>query len=176
MGMPERTKPANTGLRKLRSVAPEAALVAELAPEPPADYRPALPHHSNATVTLDEQNQMLREWAAGADVNALEARYGVSRGYLRETMRRRFGSKEKMLEALQGMVAENAVIAQGIAQSKMHELNAAQAVFAGKLLVETYVTLDKHIESRPKTINFGELRRLGDSIRELKALVAKPVQ
>lgn len=117
---------------------------------------------------------MMREWAAGADMAEVEARYGVSRGYLRQTMMRRFGSKEKMLEALQSMVAENAVIAQGIAQSKMHELNAAQAVFAGKLLVETYVTLDKHIESKPKTINFGELRRLGTSIRELRALVAKP--
>lgn len=174
--MPEKTIPVRTGLQNLRKAAPTPALLGTLAQEPPATFQEESPlkgEHPNRQVSTERHDQMLREWVAGAPLSEVEDRYGVSRGYLRQASMRRFGSKEALLQALQNLIAENAVVAQMVAQEKLHELNAAQAVFAGKLLTETYIALDKHIESKPKTINFGELNRLGTAIRDLKTLVTR---
>lgn len=169
-------RPVRTGLIRMRQIADSASLSGALAPEPPDTIGPNPSVETQAVhplrkVTDAEQVQMMREWAAGANVAELETKYGVTRGYIRAAMIRKFGSKENMLHALENLILENAVGAQMIAQEKLHELSGAQAVFAGKLLVETAGSLRAQMEKIPKTINFGEFKRLGDTLREVRALV-----
>lgn len=118
--------------------------------------------------------QAAREWAAGVPVTVVEEKYGLSRGYIRQAMLRRFGSKEAMLDALEGLVLENAVGAQMIVQEKLHELNGKEAVFAGKLLVETMGNLRSQRENMPKTINFGEFNKLGAALKQIREIVGTP--
>jgi len=169
---------ANTNLHRMRAIASGADLAEALAPELPSTHEVLIPElvreggaHPNQQVSPREQMQMMREWAAGVPVSEVEARYGVSRGYIRAAMQRRFGSREAMLAALQNLVTENAVGVQMIAQEKIHELSGAQAVFAGKLLVETMVTLDKHIQAQPKTVNFGAMKALGNTLKAIQKVV-----
>jgi hypothetical protein len=155
----------------------ELGLSAALAPElPSSSVETTGTYHPNRVISDEEQDQMLREWAAGGDMKSVMAKYGVHGSYLRVAMKKRFGSLEAMKQALLGLVVENAVVSQMIAAEKMSELTGAQAVFAGKLLVDTMNNVEKSIASQPKTINFGELKRVGDSIKNLRDIVGRPVQ
>lgn len=149
------------------------ALVREV---PSSSLKTVGEYHPNRIISDEEQDQMLREWAAGGDMKAIMAKYGVHGSYLRVAMKKRFGSLEAMKQALLGLVVENAVVSQMIAAEKMSELTGAQAVFAGKLLVDTMNNVEKSIASQPKTINFGELKRVGDSIKNLRDIVGRPIQ
>lgn len=172
----ERKTPIQTGLKRLRGVADGAVLAASLAPEPPDTFEaPSGSVHHNQQVSDATQLQAMREWASGVKIREVEAKYGLCRGYIREAMVRRFGSREAMLRALEGLILENAVGAQMIAQEKLPELTGAQAVFAGKLLVETMGNLRAQIEATPKTINFREFKMLGDQLKQIREIVGKPV-
>lgn len=132
-------------------------------------------YHHSRVISDEEQDQMLKEWAAGGNLTAVMARYGVHGSYLRAAMRKRYGSLEGMKQALLGLVTENALVSQMIAAEKMPELNAAQAVFAGKLLVETMVNIEKSIANTPKTIDFAQMKKVGDAIAELRKVVGKQI-
>ena len=163
------SKGKGTPLHKVRAAAPGAQLAEHLAPEPPAEFHVERPpvHHSRE-ITDAMQDQAMREWAAGRSLPEIAAKFDTSRNYLRGALLRRFGSREQLLNALEGLVLENAVTSQMIAQEKMPELSAAQAVFAGKLLVETMGNLNEQRTKAPKTINFREFKNLGDSLREIR--------
>jgi hypothetical protein len=128
-------------------------------------------YHHARKITEGEQDQMLREAAATGSISAVENKYGVARGYLRSALSRRFGSLEKMKEVLLGLVAENAIAVQMVAQEKVGELTGAQAVFAGKLLVDTMEKVEKSIQSTPKTVNFRQLNQVGETLKQLRAVV-----
>lgn len=127
-------------------------------------------HHSQK-ISVEEQDQMMREVAATGSFASVESKYGVSQGYLRSAMRRRFGSLEAMKQALVGLVAENAIVVQMIAQEKAGELTAPQAIFAGKLLVDTMEKVEKSIQNTPKTVNFAQLNQVGETLKALRAVV-----
>lgn len=168
---------ADTISRKLRTVASPEALAGSLAIEPPATFEPPSdnPHH-NQQVSEAVLTQAMREWVAGVPVGEVEIKYGLSRGYIRQASLRRFGNKESLLEALENLVLENAVGAQMIAQEKLHELTGKEAIFAGKLLVETMGSLSSQREKMPKTINFGEFKKLGEALKQVREIVGKPAQ
>lgn len=128
-------------------------------------------YHPNRRISDEEQDQMLREAAATGSISAAEDKFGVSRGYLRSAMKRRFGSLEAMKQVLLGLVTENAIVVQSIAQERAHELTAPQAIFAGKLLVDTMEKVEKSIQNTPKTVNFAQLEKVGSTLRELRAVV-----
>ncbi len=132
-------------------------------------------YHPNRIISDEEQDQMLREWAAGGDLKAIMAKYGVHGSYLRVAMKKRYGSLEAMKHALLHLVTENAVVSQMVAASKMEEMSAAQAVFAGKMLVDTMVNVEKSIASAPKTIDFAQMKKVGETIAELRSIVGKPI-
>ena len=134
----------------------------------PAEY-----HHPNARISTEEQDQMLREAAATGSVTSVELKYGVARGYLRAAMTRRFGSLEAMKQVLLGLVTENAIAVQMVAQEKIGELSAPQAVFAGKMLVDTMEKVEKSIQNTPKTVNFAQLNQVGETLKALRAVVDK---
>lgn len=172
--MPKKTVEVS---RKLRTVASPEKLAGSLAPEPPGTFdAPALPSHHNQQVSDATLMQAAKEWAAGVPVMEVEAKYGLSRSYIRQAMTRRFGSTEAMLVALEGLVLENAVGAQMIVQEKMHEMNAKEAVFAGKLLVETMGNLRSQRENMPKTIEFGQFKALGAALKEIREIVGTPIK
>lgn len=128
-------------------------------------------YHPNRRISDEEQDQMLREAAASGSIATVEAKYGVAQGYLRQSMRRRFGSLEAMKSVLLGLVTENAIVVQAIAQEKAGELSAPQAIFAGKLLVDTMEKVEKSIQNTPKTVNFGQLNKVSETLKELRAVV-----
>lgn len=132
-------------------------------------------YHPNRIISDEEQDAMLKEWAAGGNMKAVMAKYGVHGSYLRVAMRKRFGSLEGMKQALLGLVTENAIVSQMVAAEKMHELTGAQAVFSGKLLVETMLNVEKSIANTPKTIDFAQMKKVGDAIKHLREIVGKPV-
>lgn len=163
--------------RKLRAVASPESLAGSLAPEPPGTFdTPDVPTHHKQQVSDATLVQAAREWTAGVPVVEVEKRYGLTRGYIREAMKRRFGSKEAMLEALEGLTLENAVACQMIVQETAHEMTAKEAVFAGKLLVETMGNLRAQREAMPKTINFGEFKALGDALKKVREIVGTPIR
>lgn len=127
--------------------------------------------HPSQKISTEEQDQMLREAAAMGSVTAAEDKYGVHRGYLRAAMRRRFGSLEAMKSVLLGLVTENAIAVQMVAAEKIEELSAPQAVFAGKMLVDTMEKIEKSIQSAPRTVNFAQLEKVGDAIKTLRGIV-----
>lgn len=128
-------------------------------------------YHPSRRISDAEQERMFHEWAASGSETAVAAKYGVHKAYLRDAMRRKFGSLEGMKAALLGIVTENAIVAQMVAAAKMEQLSGAQAVFAGKMLVETMERVEKSIANTPKTINFGQLNRVGESIAKLRSIV-----
>lgn len=128
-------------------------------------------YHPNRRISDEEQNQMLREAAATGSISAVESKYGVAQGYLHTSMKRRFGSLEAMKQVLLGLVTENAIVVQAIAQEKAGELTAPQAIFAGKLLVDTMEKIEKSIQNTPKTVNFGQLNKVSETLRELRQVV-----
>jgi hypothetical protein len=157
---------------------PTEILEDALAPEMPlatlqTDRGTANPNHPNRKISLEEQDQMLREVAATGSMGTVEAKYGVSRGYLREAMRRRFGSLEAMKSILLGLVTENAIVSQMVASEKMGEMSGPQAVFAGKMLVDTMEKVEKSIQNTPKTVNFAQLHQVGEALKQLRAIVDK---
>jgi hypothetical protein len=133
---------------------------------------PAKVHHLRQ-ISDEEQAQMMAEVAAGGSTTVVEQRFGVARGYLHTAMKRKFGSVENYKRILQGLVLENAVAVQMIAQEKLPELTAAQAVFAGKLLVDTHEKIEKSIQNTPKTVNFGQLEKVTETLKSLRQIVDK---
>lgn len=125
-------------------------------------------------ISVEEQDSMLREAAAHGSISTVEDKYGVARGYLRSAMKRRFGSLEAMKQVLLGLVTENAITVQMIAAEKAGELTAGQAVFAGKLLVDTMEKIENSIKNTPKTVNFGQLEKVGETIAALRKIVDAP--
>lgn len=154
----------------------ELGLAEALVPSNPAAEEAQIVYHPNRVVSDEEQEQMMREYAATGSMKAVTIKWGVHEHYLKEAMKRKYGSLEAMKEALLGLVTENAITSQMIASQKMGELSAGQAVFAGKLLVDTMTNIEKSIASAPKTIDFAQMKRVGDSIKTLRDIVGRPAQ
>lgn len=149
-----------------------------------------VPQQSRADATVGQEISVYRsqkyhpavmERAVTALNNGMEGRrveevYGVQAGYVRQVMNKMHVDPMRAKRALLNIVTENALAVQGVAAAKVEDLTAAQAVFAGKLLTDTMIDLDKHIQAAPKVVDFEQLRSVGDSIASLKSLIVDAEQ
>lgn len=153
----------------------DLGLAEALVPTNPAAEEAQVVYHPNRVISDEEKDQMMREYAATGSMKAVTVKWDVHESYLKAAMKRKYGSLEAMKQALLGLVTENAITSQIIASQKMGDLSAGQAVFAGKLLVDTMTNIEKSIASAPKTIDFAQMKRVGDSIKTLRDIVGRPV-
>lgn len=125
--------------------------------------------HSGARsdVPLDVEKAAIVEIAAGASPAHVAVKYELHQGYVRHALQRRFGSTEKMKEALRGLVLENALACNVLAATRLHEMSAPQAVMSGAILIDKALALDKSILDTPQVIDFAAL---ADTAKALKVL------
>lgn len=138
------------------------------------ESEPRKVHHlqKHHPAVLEEAGLALNSGMTGAEV---EARYGVHRGYVASALNRAHIDPLRAKKALANIVLENAVAVQAVAATKIEDMTGPQAVFAGKILIESLVEIEKNIKEAPKTIDFGALKRVGDSIEKLRSVV-RPVE
>lgn len=108
---------------------------------------------------------------AGMSGREVQERFDTHASLVRAAFERRHVDPMRAKRALLNLVTENALATQVVAATKVEDLSAAQAVFAGKLLAETMMDLDKHIQDAPRVLDFRVLKDVGDSIKDLKAMM-----
>ncbi len=155
-----------TSLLSCRSAAEGGGLVQDTAPQSPGSG------HHLAKLRGEEKQEMAVMIAGGASVGVVGKAYGVTASHVRRAMANEFGSVESMKKALLGMSLQNAVACQSIVADKIDELTGSQAVFAGKVLVETALSVEKSIQDAPKTVDFAAIKRIGEGLARIREVAA----
>lgn len=124
-----------------------------------------------ATVSLAIEKEAIAEIAGGASPRAVEVKYELQQGYVQHALRRRFGSPDAAKMALQGLVLENGLACMVKAAQEIPNMSGPQAVMSGAILVDKALALEKSIADRPKTIDFGALTQIGQTLQKLRESV-----
>jgi hypothetical protein len=124
------------------------------------------------TVPLAIEREAIAEVAGGASPRAVEVKYDLQQGYVRHALQRRFGSPEAAMQALRGLVTENALACMVQAAGQVGEMSGPQAVVAGAILIDKVIALDKTLADKPKTIDFSELAAIGKTLKVLREIAA----
>lgn len=128
-------------------------------------------HSSRSDVPLDVEKAAITEIAAGASPSHVAVKYDLHQGFVRHALQRRFGSTEKMKEALRGLVLENALACNVLAATRLHEMSAPQAVMSGAILIDKALALDKSILETPQVIDFAALADTAKTLKVLREIV-----
>lgn len=113
--------------------------------------------------------QIAKERAAGETVEVLADRYGVSKKYLDDAMKRLFINNKQGREILKHLFTEGAVVMAMHSMTKVKDLNGMQAAMASKIFSDAGIALEKHEASIPKEVDvdeLGEVKKLLASIDE----------
>lgn len=129
--------------------------------------------NATAQVSLELEKAAIVDQIGGKTPSQIATEYHVHRSFVDNALRRRFGSVERAKGALLGITLENALALQEVAASKIGEFSGPQAVMSAAILTDKALAIEKSIRETPKTIDFGALRRIGDTLRELRAIVPK---
>lgn len=127
--------------------------------------------HKGKEVAPVVEDALIVDIANGMPAAEVEHKYELSAGHARSVLLRRFGSKEKMKEALTLMCYENAMAFMGYAADKITEFTGPQAVLSAKLSVESGLALEKVEKPEGGEIDFTGLLVLGQSIVRLERRV-----
>lgn len=127
----------------------------------------------NASVTMEVEKQLIVEQLGGKTPNQIAVEYQVHRNYVENALRRRFGSPERAKAALLGLSLENALALQEKVAQSIQEFSGPQAVMSSAILIDKALAIEKSIQETPKTIDFGALRKIGDSLARLRSIVPK---
>lgn len=127
---------------------------------------------TNGDVPLDVEKAAIVEIAAGASPAQIAVKYDLHQGYVRHALQRRFGSTEKMKEALLGLVLENALACNVLAATRLHEMSAPQAVMSGAILIDKGLALQKSIVETPQVIDFAALADTAKALKVLREIAA----
>lgn len=124
-----------------------------------------------ASVPLEVEKAAIVDQICGKTPGQVAMQYEVHRNFVDNALRRRFGSVERAKGALLGLTLENALALQEVAASKISEFSGPQAVMSAAILTDKALAIEKSIRETPKTIDFGALRQIGATLRELRAKV-----
>lgn len=127
-----------------------------------------------ARVPLEIEKEAIAEVAGGASPSLVEVKYQLSSGYVAHALRRRFGSQEAAFAALQGITLEVALACGVHALTQVHNMSGPQAVMSSAIATDKALALQKAIQERPKTIDFGQLAEMGKVLKVLREISASP--
>lgn len=123
-----------------------------------------------AAVPLEIEKEAIAEVAGGASPKAVEIKYQLSSGYVQHALKRRFGSQEAAFAALQGLTLEVALACNVHALTQIENMSGPQAVMSGAIATDKALALQKAIQERPKTIDFGQLAEMGKVLKVLREI------
>lgn len=123
-----------------------------------------------AQVALEIEKEAIAEVAGGASPTLVEAKYSLSKGYVAHALKRRFGSQEAAFAALQGLTLEVALACNVHALTQIEHMSGPQAVMSGAIATDKALALQKAIQERPKTIDFGQLAEMGKVLKVLREI------
>lgn len=126
-----------------------------------------------ATVPLLLEKEAIAEVAGGASPSQVEVKYHLASGYVRHALRRRYGSPEAAMQALQGLTLEVALACNVHALTQIENMSGPQAVMSGAIATDKALALQKAISERPKTIDFGALAEMGKTLKVLREIAPK---
>lgn len=128
------------------------------------------PGDKRSTVPVLLEREAIAEVAEGASPSLVEVKYGLAKGYVAHALKRRFGSQEAAFAALQGLTLEGAIACNVHALTQVGSMSGPQAVMSGAILIDKALALQKAIQERPKTIDFGQLARMGKVLTVLREI------
>lgn len=124
-----------------------------------------------ASAPLLLEKAAISEVAGGASPRAVEVKYDLASGYVAHALKRRYGSPEAAKLALQGLVGENALACMVKAAIEIPNMSGPQAVMSGAILIDKMLALEKSVAEKPKTIDFGQLADMGNTLKVLREIV-----
>jgi hypothetical protein len=128
-----------------------------------------------STVPLEIEKMAIVDIAGGASPAQVAVKYDIQAGYVQHALRRRFGSPQAAMQALQGLVLENALACQIVAATQIDTMSGPQAVMSGAILIDKALAISKNIAETPKSIDFSALADIGDTLRTVRSVLdAKP--
>lgn len=128
---------------------------------------------SLATVPLLLEKEAIAEVVGGASPHQVEAKYDLAKGYVAHALKRRYGSAEAAMQALQGLTLEVALACNVHALTQIEYMSGPQAVMSGAIATDKALALQKAISERPKTIDFGALAEMGKTLKVLREISPK---
>lgn len=131
------------------------------------------PDDGRATTPLLLEREAIVEVVGGASPRAVEVKYNLAQGYVAHALRRRFGSSEAAMQALQGLTLEVALACNVHALTQIEHMSGPQAVMSGAIATDKALALQKAIQDRPKTIDFGRLAEMGKTLQVLREIAPK---
>lgn len=126
-----------------------------------------------ATVPLEIEKEAIAEVIGGASPGMVEVKYQLAEGYVKHALKRRFGSQEAAFAALQGLTLEVALACNVHALKHVDQMSGPQAVMSGAIATDKALALQKAIQERPKTIDFGQLAEMGKVLKVLREIAPK---
>jgi len=123
-----------------------------------------------ATVPLEIEKEAIAEIVGGASPAEIETKYQLAKGYVSHALKRRFGSQEAAFAALQGLTLEVALACNVHALTQVEHMSGPQAVMSGAIATDKALALQKAIQDRPKTIDFGQLAEMGKVLKVLREI------
>lgn len=132
--------------------------------------------NASAQVALQVEKQIIADQIGGKSPVQIAKEYGVHRDFVTNALRRRFGSPERAKQAILGLLLENGLALQEVVASKIGEFSGPQAVISSAILVDKALAVERSIAETPKTIDFGALRAIGQTLGRLKPLVPTSVK
>lgn len=115
--------------------------------------------------------QIVKEKAGGATEAYLVQKYGVSKTYIQDALSKHFVTSAVGREVLKNVVLENGIAAGMRVHQTIKDLTPVQSVMATGLMAKTFIDLDKHTAATPVEIDFSELQKIGDNLKEISEAI-----
>jgi hypothetical protein len=134
------------------------------------------PDHGARSFSVESSETAIAEWLAGATQAEVEAKYGMSAGYIAKAVQRRFLKTESGRKMLESLVLENAIASSVHFSEKLPELSGVQAAMTAGIFTDKFIALQRlQGNAVGATPNFAELAEVGNTLEYIKRVAGEIV-
>lgn len=128
----------------------------------------SLPRGQAGDVPLELENAALTSLAGGMSMAAVEAKYELSAGYVRNCLARRFRTPEEMKRALRGLLLELGLACGEHTLANIESLHPSQSGMLTSVMTNAVIALEKHERETPRAVDFAALAGIGEALARLE--------
>jgi len=121
-----------------------------------SDVPPALEQH------------VLELYGEGVPIAELERKFDLSRGYVQNALRRRFGSEEGYKAALKKLLLETGIATAQHTLANVESLHPSQSGMLAATMTNAYLAMAKHEKDTPRTVDFAALESFGEMLSRIE--------
>lgn len=114
---------------------------------------------------------MAKDRAGGMLRKQLSVKYHVSESYIDNALQHLFINNKIGREILKGVLLENAIACGMHGRAKVEELNGMQALVGAGIMTSRYVELDKHTQSAPDEVDFSDIAKISENLKQINDYV-----